>query len=383
MSLSMRIKTFLLKILVQLLKLCYQPFRLLRPRDKLVMITRQTNHPPLDYVLLRDAVLSIDPEHKIVILSKRIGKSYMKKLGYCLHMFRQMYHIATAHVIVTDGYCMALSLLPHRKDQCVVQIWHAINAIKNFGHLAVGKPYGHRPELAEAMHMHSNYDVVTCCSRHTAEVYSKAFGVPTDKIAYLGLPRIDYIQTRREDIIDAMRRKYPQIKDKPCILYAPTFRKGKMIPLELITQAVDLDRYNLVVKLHPIDQAGFQPGLDSRVICDKTFLPYDWMQACDMIITDYSSIAVESTLLEKPLYFFLYDYDDYNSKNGLIMDIFNEPIGRYIAHEPDELREMLSREYDMAAVRAYRDKYVEVAREHCSEKMAAWLLELEKQMISK
>ena len=44
---------------------------------------------------------------------------------------------------------------------------------------------------------------------------------------------------------------------------------------------------------------------------------FDWLGRCDRVITDYSAVAVESLVTEKPLYFYVYDIDEYEEKVGL------------------------------------------------------------------
>lgn len=145
-------------------------------------------------------------------------------------------------------------------------------------------------------------------------------------------------------------------------------------------KAVDLEKYNLIVKLHPVDRAGFQGVEDSRVICDTKYLSYDWFWECDKIITDYSGVGVEAALANKPVYFYLYDYENYNVKNGLTVDLYEEPIAPYVTKSSGHLAELLKEDYDMSVLEAYRNKYVEVDTHNCSKALAQWLLNLEDEL---
>ena len=364
-------------ILVFLLKLFFQPFRLLKPRNKIVMITRQSDSPTLDFILLRDAIIKKNPSEKVVILAKTLGKSSSEKFSYILHMFTQMYHLATSHIIIVDGYCMAVCILPHKKNQKVIQTWHAVNVIKKFGYLALDMPYGRKSDYAIPMRMHRNYDYITSCGIETGKILAKSFDCDESKVKLMGLPRIDYIRTKNEKVYNAILRDYPQVAEKPCILYAPTFRKGRPVKLNSLLKAVDLDKYNLIVKLHPVDMAGFTDGIDSRIICDTKYLSYDWLWHCQKIITDYSGIGIESALLSKELYFYFYDYEDYCRKNGLILDMKKEPVSKYVAYNSRQLEKMLSKEYDPSAVQKFLERYIDIPLDDCSGQFADWVLELQ------
>ena len=61
---------------------------------------------------------------------------------------------------IIDGYCIPVSVLHHRKELRVVQVWHALGAIKKFGRQALSVPGGRDKELAERMGMHKHYDAV-------------------------------------------------------------------------------------------------------------------------------------------------------------------------------------------------------------------------------
>ena len=62
-----------------------------------------------------------------------------------------------------------------------------------------------------------------------------------------------FLETARKKVFD----RYPVLKEKPVILYCPTFRKDEAdfekAVYELV-EKVDTEKYNLVVKLHPLSK---------------------------------------------------------------------------------------------------------------------------------
>ena len=56
------------------------------------------------------------------------------------------------------------------------------------------------------------------------------------------------------------------------------------------------------------------------------------MLISDILITDYSSIMIEFAMLNKPIIFFVYDYDNYMAnERGFYFD-FKENVPEIIAH---------------------------------------------------
>ena len=133
-----------MRVFIIILKIIYFPFKCLKTQKKVVYISRQFNNGTLDFKLIEEKMHELHPDVKNVVLAKRMDKGIINQIKYFFHMFKQMYHIATAKVVITDSYCIVLSVLKHKKETKVIQIWHAISAIKKFG-------YRNRPGKAKMM----------------------------------------------------------------------------------------------------------------------------------------------------------------------------------------------------------------------------------------
>lgn len=357
-----------LRVIYVFLKLC------LRPRKKITFLSRQSDFESVDFVLLREALEKQNFDGEIETLCKKIGSSPFEKIGYLFHIFVQMYHIATSKVVVVDGYCIAVCVLNHRQNQKFVQIWHALNIVKKFGFQALDKPWGHSRATAESLCMHRNYTHIIACSEASGRVLSECFNTPMEKVILLPLPRIDYILGEPEKW-DEISAQYPQIFEKPILLYAPTFR-GEKVDLSWIEKAVDFEKYNVVVKLHPSDKQGIDSSVDKRVIVDSEFSSFEWMKVCKKLVTDYSGMGFEAMLVGKQVYYYLYDYEEYKSKNGLNLDLFSEEIKDYVVEKPQELKAVLEKEYDFSKTQSYLDKYLSVGTADCADRLARFLLTL-------
>ena len=151
------IKKCVINIAIFVLNIVYIPFKLFKTQNKVTYISRQSDTPSLDFNLLISQIKKRDKEAKQVVLTKKIGKGVFGKITYALHMFVQLYHLATSKVIVIDSYVIAVSVLKHKKSLRIIQIWHALGAIKKFGYQVIGKKEGSSDVVARGMKMHKNY----------------------------------------------------------------------------------------------------------------------------------------------------------------------------------------------------------------------------------
>ncbi|MFO7962793.1 MAG: CDP-glycerol glycerophosphotransferase family protein [Desulfobacterales bacterium] len=177
---------------------------------------------------------------------------------------------------------------------------------------------------------------VTACER-TALRYNTAFGLPMDRILPIGDPRCDRligesnsdIETKREKLYDYWRLSPALSKSEKLILYAPTWRDGKdWIPGPPPTLTVIMKKSlasmnaRFIIRSHPLDGSLFYQGDNPS---DRlSFLPpgnfphiNEWLSAFDVLITDYSSIAMDWALLRKPLILFPFDLEQYRIDRGL------------------------------------------------------------------
>ena len=66
------------------------------------------------------------------------------------------------------------------------------------------------------------------------------------------------------------------------------------------------------------------------------------MPAADILVTDYSSIIFEWSLLDRPIVYYAYDIDEYINDRGLYYP-FEEYVYGKIAKNPSELADAISK----------------------------------------
>lgn len=356
---------------------------------KVAIISRESDTRTLDISMLEAELLRRGVD--VTVLSRLLTKEKsLKALGYIGHVLRQEEAILKADVVILDTYCIPASMIPHRKGTKVIQMWHALGAIKKFGWQTVGKEGGSSKKIAKLMRMHNGYDYVVCASDVTASYFCEAFRTDRGKIVKYGLPRIDYIKSvamggKHADMLAKIKVKYPQLKNgEKTVVYAPTFRRGKTVDVQSLVDALRTDRYNIVVKLHPLYRGDFAgAGNGTNVIYDDDFTSFDWLAAADMIISDYSSLVIEATLADKPLFIYAYDLDEYEENTGLNIDFDNEPIAPYVFRDAGKLAKAIDAAaeeksvadggYDMDALRAFRARYIDIDTGNCTAALADFI----------
>ena len=161
---------FIIKFGTSILQIIYQCMKVLPVKNKVTMISRQSDNISMDFRMISDSLQKKLPYIKVVFLCRTldggVNASVKNKIKYGFHMFTQMYHMATSKVVLLDTYCITASLLKHRKELKIVQMWHSMGTMKLFGYTAVGSDEGSSNDIAECMHMHANYDYFIASSEN-------------------------------------------------------------------------------------------------------------------------------------------------------------------------------------------------------------------------
>lgn len=277
----------------------------------------------------------------------------------------------TSRVVVTDDYVPLFRDNKKKDGQHYVQLWHAAGAFKKFGkETAVTTPG------MERMY-HRDYDLAVVSSEHVRDIYADAFQIEKDMVRALGLPRSDrffdagYLEKKKAEV----REKIPETEGRQVILYAPTFRGEAnrrvympKIDYEAVNNALGDDQI-MILRPHPLMplHEGYWGYDKIKLIQDVP--TNDIMIAADLLITDYSSVIFEYSLLDKPMLFFCYDYDEYD--RDFYLDYETDLPGE-ILKSVDELTEFLRKgrfETD-GRIKAFREKYMSACDGRSSMRVA-------------
>jgi CDP-glycerol glycerophosphotransferase (TagB/SpsB family) len=302
------------------LSIVYAPMKLLPTRRKVVMISREHPREPEDFADLRAAIAGADPTIEVVSLVRMVPPGILGKVRYALHMLAQLYHVATASVLVVDTYAIVASVLHHKRDLTVMQIWHALGAFKKFGLSIVGQEEGRDERLAEAMRMHEGYDIVLTSSADCRPAYAEAFGTDPARVVVAPLPRVDRLRdpARGEATRERIYDRHPHLRGARVAVFAPTFRLDGSVTVDAaaLTAGLAAVGVHTVVKLHPLMHGRFGDEVDTA----EGFSTQEMLHVADLFITDYSSALYEAALVGVPSYFLVPDLDDYLASRDFYLD---------------------------------------------------------------
>ncbi len=353
-----------------ILRAIYLPMKLfIRTDKKIVWLSRQSNEKSLDMQLLSRAIEREMPEYKQVFRLKMLDPGLIPAVKYFFWILGDMVQLAGTSVAICDTYSIPVSCLNHKKSLKVIQMWHAAGAVKKFGLQSLGKAEGRDERVSRILQMHEHYDYVLAPSEHMAVFYEEAFGVTREQIVLLTLPRIDYLlcgPDKRETFL----RQNPDCQGKRLVLYLPTFREDEEIfTRDLETAFADAKDVKLLVSPHPLSKVKAQ----TKSRYNGEFRVEDLMRMADVILTDYSACIFEAAVLGgafgKKVYLYVPDYEEYQQKRGLNIDLKKELPG-YTFEDPQALYEaIMDEKYDDEDLKKFREEYINDT-ENCTKKAA-------------
>lgn len=276
---------------------------------------------------LHEAWIKRDASYHFIFLFRKLDTSLVGKCKYLIHMLRATYHLATSRFFVIDDYYVPIYMLKQlRNGTEVIQLWHAAGAFKKFGYSIMNKEFGPSEEYAKIVKIHGNYSRVYVSSSEVIPFYAEAFRMKEERIFPLGLPRTDFffLNHSYEGLRHTFNTKYPQFEDKKLILYAPTFRgsghyQSKLdvkLNLNILHQTLG-NEYALLVHLHPYMKSSLditQEDEDFACHINGQFTIEELLVLADILVTDYSSVIFEYSLMEKPIFFYAPDLQEYISE---------------------------------------------------------------------
>lgn len=340
--------------------------------NRIVMVSRQSNSMTLDFRLIKEEILKNDSNMEVIVLTKRLDDIKMHIISYGLFTLKQMFYIATSKVCVVDSYCIPVSVLKHKKSLSVIQIWHSLGAIKEFGYQTLGKNSGREKDLSIAMNMHKNYDAIISGSEAMTVYFAKAFNYDESYFLNYGLPRIDYLLKEKNRLKKSIYKAYPELKKKPVVMYAPTFRTDNSNSLGKLISDFNFNKYHLILKSHP--NQIIDSNLDNVYKCPE-FTALDLISVCDYVITDYSAIAIEASVLDVKLLYYVYDYEKYSEDNGLNIDLFEDMPGCVFRDSKDLVNALEKHSYNKKALVNYKKKYLPKELGKSTELIVKWIME--------
>lgn len=255
-------------------------------------------------------------------------------------------------VLATAKYLVNNSSFPvyfiKKENQVYLQTWHG-TPLKTLGkqmRMGIESMYNVQHNFLQADYlMHPN--------EFTKEAIMRDYNLNTlftGKVALSGYPRNSIFLDR--EAAKNVREKLG-LENKTVYAYMPTWRGTSNHAIQYNSYAREISEMMTYLDKNLTDDemlfVNFHPILHGAVKLDQykhiTSFPadvnnYEFLNACDALITDYSSVFFDFSVTRKPVILFMYDYDDYMRDRGMYFDIKKLPFVK--VYDIKELSDWLS-----------------------------------------
>ncbi|MFF1505986.1 CDP-glycerol glycerophosphotransferase family protein [Streptomyces sp. NPDC058326] len=262
--------------------------------------------------------------------------------------------------------------LTKRAGTTYIQTWHG-TALKRMG---FDEPHTKSRGLAAQESFQRSldrFDHFLIRGEHDRRTLAKGFRLREEVLLPVGYPRNDeLVRARVEESGSGRRERGPLAAElgiepeKQVLLYAPTFRAHPGGKVRAFAAPFDIeefaerfgDTHTLLIRTHYLNSVSLPASVQGRVVDvshhhDVTPL----LALADGLVTDYSSVMFDYGLLDRPMIFFAYDYEEYAKENrGTYFDLRERAPGPVVATE-DEFFDAVAHLHDEADI-----KYAEARR---------------------
>ena len=227
-------------------------------------------------------------------------------------------------------------------------------------------------------------DAFCYVGEYEREFIKHDFLVKDEALLPSGLPRNDDLYTVNEERIEKIKKTLRIPLDKKVILYAPTWRESTdggescniRPPINIEKWRKELeDQFVLIFRTHHYTKSML--GINyNNFVRDGSDYPdvNDLMIIADYLISDYSCIMMDYSILGRPIIEFGYDYDEYSKERGFYFDLDKEIPSGILRSEEEVLSYITTADYKKECMKAvlFRDRHVEYgghATQMCVEKI--------------
>lgn len=232
------------------------------------------------------------------------------------------------------------------------------------------------------------WDYLIAQNEYSSKIFRNCFDFHKTMLD-IGYPRNDtLINNNNAEYIDAVKEKYGIPKDKKVVLYAPTWRddqsmgKGKYIfnphiNFDTLKRKLHKD-YVFIVKYHYLIASKINYTRFEGFIYDIKADIQDLYLIADYLMTDYSSVMFDYSVLKRPMLFYTYDLDQYYGNRGFYFDFIEDAPGPFL-YNTDDLINYLTNPQDelyKPKLEAWHKKYNSWDDGKASEKVVELIKEV-------
>lgn len=322
--------------------------------------------------------------HYLRISSSGWGRIIKRSLG-------MIWDMSNAGCVFLNESNSLFGAFSFRRGTKLIQVWHACGAFKRWGYSVADKSFGEDQKELDTFLGHRNYDLVPVSGEKVCWAYEEAFGLKDRPgiVQALGVSRTDvyFDGDRIRQAYGRLKKLDFPLKGRKIILYAPTFRgeiRTAKAPegLDYTKLSALKKEYVVFIKQHPfVKERTKLPG-DCQDYCfdvGDALSTEELLMVSDLLITDYSSVIFEYSLMGRPMLFFAYDLEEYYDERGFYYPYREFVPGPVVETTEELLREIESTgEFDGNKVAAFRQDYMSGCDGHATERIANYVLDRKK-----
>lgn len=294
------------------------------------------------YIYEEMVALGLDRKYKCVWILEDVSVSIPGNARKIKRSrFQYLYHMAVGRVWVFD--CRQPQFLIKRPEVSYIQTWHGTPLKK----LALDMESVSMAGSDTIEQYHHNFytntrtwDYLIAQNAYSSEIFKRCFAFDKTMLE-IGYPRNDIlINHNSTEYINQLKTEMGLPLDKKVLLYAPTWRDNAFygqgrykfatpFDYDKVREALS-DEYVLIIKYHYLvrekidwdDYKGFIYQYGENEDIANLYL------VSDCLITDYSSVMFDYSLLKRPMFFFAFDLEDYkDGLRGFYFDMLEEVPG--------------------------------------------------------
>lgn len=285
--------------------------------------------------------------------------------------------------------CKMPAYICKKDNQVYLQTWHG-TPLKRLGHdiIAPDDATFYRSGMSFEQ-MTETYDIdvkrynyMISPNAFCTEVFQTSFRINRERLIETGYPRNDFITNATNENILEIKKKFNLPLDKKIILYAPTWRDNSYVAsgytFELEAdfhkwKETLSDEYIIVFKPHYLiinkyenDNSlnGFLYSISAEAEINELYV------ISDILITDYSSVFFDYAVLNRPIYFYMYDLEQYKGElRGFYLDIYKELPGKIYEDEDHLLTDICNQVYDYSFLKSFNQRFNNQQTGDCAKKV--------------
>ncbi|MGM9948353.1 CDP-glycerol glycerophosphotransferase family protein [Floccifex sp.] len=301
--------------------------------------------------------------------------------------FSYFYYLAHSKIWIVN--CKLPGYVLKKEQQIYLQTWHG-TPLKKLAHdIELNEDATFYRSQMDAQSMYKTYDVdvkrynyMISPNAFCTKIFPSAFRIDPEKLIETGYPRNDILSLVDKNRVLEKKKQMHLPLDKKIILYAPTWRDNSYVAagytFELKANFRKWKEYlqedyivlfkphYLIINSFKEDQElkGFLYSMDATMDIAQLY------EIADCLVTDYSSVFFDYAILNRPIYFYMYDLEEYaQDLRGFYLDIHTDLPGKIYREEDSLLASIQKQEFDFEHLKEFNSYFNNKEDGHASKRV--------------